>query len=1003
MSTDVLDNENLDLWAFLDRDKVRDVLARSNEPFRKDVEYLETILPYYRCIQLRRETKNRIISKYVEANEDDTALEKVRERLSHLESVAQKLQASIRKRIERSVDASTKPRMLRLADRLGLSDTERQIFEYVVLCNTSSSLSVGHLAGDVELHDVATLFSLPATEVLALTNPNLPLYTDGLLTVEEPGIISSGLRRDLEIRFEVLKAIWGLDLTEDEFLDLEDTALGNIITEEPTFAPPFGLDYVDDDDAGLDQEPDKDDLAESFSSEEEEPIESIDIESLLASLDDEELPSPQPSGDPSLEDDSTPGELGPYTSNHEYLQDNFERLEKHIELKNLDHEHSLVLNDDNPDAKRRRLNAACNRLRRRCNHRLEATREAGDWLPRLERLVEARNLDSTERDVLLTLVASHVMGDAFSDRITARELLFLFSDGLSERVKNRKYFYKNARLVDDGLIDIDSSFGRLDSASVTLDPQMLHFLLGLEAESGQLVEGSQMYWPDVDLDRVILPADQKQRILETALNYESFREARSRLGFDDLISYGRGLVLLFYGPSGTGKTMMANALANEMDRRVLLVNFPSLGFDSDAALRLLFREARIHNAVLFFDECESIFGNRDSLLLTELERHDGLVILATNRPQQLDEAMHRRIALAEPFHKPDTILREQIWQTHIPEAAQAGDGVNFQYLAQRYELTGGLIKNAVLSALAKAVSREPTEPTLTHDDLERGARSQLKGHLQMAEFERKVTPKVGLDAMVLKPDLEKRLRELVELERSSRVLFTQWGFNKDDVNFSRGTVALFFGPPGTGKTMAAEAVGFELGRPIRLVRPAEVLSAYVGQTPKRLEAIFEEAAAKDAIIFFDEADGLFSSRTSTRNSTDRYANVDVGVLLHLIESFDGIAILTSNLEENIDSAFRRRIQYALEFERPDKSLRFELWSRMIPDKLPMASSVDLEQLAQRFELTGAGIRNVIQRAAAHVASRSEGNRVVKMDDFIAAACDEVAWDGKSKRIGFSRG
>ena len=595
------------------------------------------------------------------------------------------------------------------------------------------------------------------------------------------------------------------------------------------------------------------------------------------------------------------------------------------------------------------------------------------------------------------------VSNSFSDHITASELLFAFSEGLDERVNNRTYFYKDARLVADSLIDIDSSFGGLNNASVTLDPQMLHFLLGLEAESGQLVEGSQMYWPDVTLDRVILPADQKQRIIDTATNYESFREARSRFGFDKLISYGRGLVLLFYGPSGTGKTMMANALANEMERRVLLVNFPSLGINSDTALRLLFREARIHDAVLFFDECESIFGGRDSLLLTELERHDGLVILATNRPQQLDEAMHRRIALAEPFHKPDAILREDIWRTHIPRSASIADGVNFQHLAQRYELSGGLVKNAVLSALAKAVSREPEEPTLTHDDLEQGARSQLKGHLQMAEFDRKVIPKAGLDAMVLKPALNERLRELVELERSSRVLFTQWGFNKDDVKFSRGAIALFYGPPGTGKTMAAEAVAFELGRPVRLVRPAEVLSAYVGQTPKRLEAIFEEASAKDAVLFFDEADGLFSSRTGALSSTDRYANVDVGVLLHLIESFDGVAILTSNLEENIDSAFRRRIQYALEFQRPDKSLRLELWNRMIPDKLPIDPKVNLEELADKFELTGAGIRNAIQRAATRVASRPEGDRVVLMEDLRTAARDEEAWDKGAKQIGFNLG
>lgn len=133
---------------------------------------------------------------------------------------------------------------------------------------------------------------------------------------------------------------------------------------------------------------------------------------------------------------------------------------------------------------------------------------------------------------------------------------------------------------------------------------------------------------------MILAEEQKTLILDTVTSFEEFKRARRRYGFDDKVTYGSGIVMLFYGASGTGKTMMANAIGNHLNKRILLINFPSLGsFTGDENLKWIFREAKINDAILFFDECESIFESRDkgnsavNLLLTEFERHDGLVIL----------------------------------------------------------------------------------------------------------------------------------------------------------------------------------------------------------------------------------------------------------------------------------------------------------------------------------------------------------------------------------------
>ena len=144
-----------------------------------------------------------------------------------------------------------------------------------------------------------------------------------------------------------------------------------------------------------------------------------------------------------------------------------------------------------------------------------------------------------------------------------------------------------------------------------VDRRMLDFVVGLDTEFSELMDGSHLYTPTVDIDEVVLADAKKTLVLETVKNFENYTMATKELELDKKLSYGRGMVLLFYGPSGTGKTMMANALASMIGKKVLMINFPSLGTNqAGAILKLVFREAKIHDAILFFDECESIFMDR---------------------------------------------------------------------------------------------------------------------------------------------------------------------------------------------------------------------------------------------------------------------------------------------------------------------------------------------------------------------------------------------------------
>ncbi|GFR47899.1 hypothetical protein Agub_g9646, partial [Astrephomene gubernaculifera] len=628
--------------------------------------------------------------------------------------------------------------------------------------------------------------------------------------------------------------------------------------------------------------------------------------------------------------------------------------------------------------------------------RLTAAQRQADgqqpWKPRLERLAEARSLAPFEKKVLLLLVGCRVSpsvsrtlqacvsnGCFSGGLLTVGNLLLAFyPDDLGEQINARRYFYKSGRLIQDGILTLSGTDFSKDimEQGVDLDRRMLDFLVGLDTEFSDMVDGSHLYFPAyARLEDVVLPAEQKQLIVETVENFSRYKKARTALGMD--AGPGCGLVLLFHGASGVGKTMMANAVAKHVGKKVLLINFPSLGGNqSGEIVRFIFREAKIHDALLFFDECESIFEDRErgshavNMLLTEVERYDGISIMATNRPHDIDEAMHRRITMAFEFRRPDHLQRLEIWRKQLPPACRLEPDVNLPALALKYELSGGYIKNAVQAALSKATSRttEGQPISLSQSDLLAGAALQLRGALRLKDQDRQRVPRRGLEEVLLPAPLKEQLEKIVQHEKARAVLVGQWGFGAGGE--LSGTTCLFHGPPGTGKTLAAEAVGYETGRPLKVVNCAGLVSKWVGDTPKNIDALFAEARALDAVLVFDEAEGLFGSRPSDVSSaTDRYAAMDVGVLLYHLEVHPGIVVLITNQPAALDRAFSRRIRFMLAFQMPDAALRARLWRAAVPAQTPLAADVDWTVLGERYELSGGAIRNAVIRAATRAALR----------------------------------
>jgi SpoVK/Ycf46/Vps4 family AAA+-type ATPase len=194
-------------------------------------------------------------------------------------------------------------------------------------------------------------------------------------------------------------------------------------------------------------------------------------------------------------------------------------------------------------------------------------------------------------------------------------------------------------------------------------------------------------------------------------------------------------------------------------------------------------------------------------------------------------------------------------------------------------------------------------------------------------------------------------------------VFEDWGFQRK-VSYGRGLTALFYGAPGTGKTLAAGLIAADLGRDLFRVDLSRIVDKYVGETEKNLDRIFAEAQRSHAMLLFDEADSLFARRTGVESANDRYANLAVNYLLQALEAFDGMCVLTTNMEGSIDEAFRRRMRFRIEFPKPSIAEQAELWRNMITPQAKVAADVPWLAIAEQFpEMTGGHIRSAVLRAA----------------------------------------
>jgi hypothetical protein len=343
------------------------------------------------------------------------------------------------------------------------------------------------------------------------------------------------------------------------------------------------------------------------------------------------------------------------------------------------------------------------------------------------------------------------------------------------------------------------------------------------------------------------------------------------------------------------------------------------------------------------------------------ERAGGEVVGCAERPQ--DTLALGGVAVAVVTVPPPSLEeRRALWRSHADLDPEALDPV-----ATKFRLTTRQIAHAaeLAGAAARARGLRTPEPA----DLDRGAREASRTRL--GELATLLDGRRRWEDLVLPAQQIEQLRSISGYLRHRDRVLADWGY--DGAVASPGMKVLFAGESGTGKTMAVEVVATELGLDAFRVDLATVVSKYIGETERNLDRIFAAAEGSNAILFFDEADALFGKRSDVKDAHDRYANVEVSYLLQRMETYPGAVVLATNYRRNIDQAFSRRLDLAIDFPFPEPADRERIWRRLLPESAPVGPDVDVAELARRFELAGGSIRNCSVAAAFMAAG--DGGRI----------------------------
>jgi hypothetical protein len=475
------------------------------------------------------------------------------------------------------------------------------------------------------------------------------------------------------------------------------------------------------------------------------------------------------------------------------------------------------------------------------------------------------------------------------------------------------------------LVELDAAHG-LAAAPLRIDERILHFLAGVNVLDQRL--------------QSLLQASPAPVWIA-----EEHKLAASRAAQAFGRAAGETPVVVFCGddPHGQEDAAALTAQANGSQLHILRgADIPPSGAELNQFVMLWGREAQLLPGALLIHCATGEFSTPARYLAERL-------------PPPLFVASHEPIRLDRPFvrfdvDKPQPAEQRRLWARALGPAADKLNGA-LDPLSEQFRLSAKTIFTT--SALSAGSDAAPDPAGLW-----KACRSLARPRLE--DLAQRIVPAAGWDDLILPEPQKQTLSQLADQVRYRMKVHETWGFS-DKGRRGLGVSALFAGGSGTGKTLAAEVLARELDLDLYRIDLSAVVSKYIGETEKNLRQVFEAAEEGGVLLLFDEADALFGKRSDVKDSHDRYANIEVGYLLQRIETYQGLAILTTNLKSTLDKAFHRRLRFIVNFPFPDAVQREAIWARVFPEKTP-TEGLEPKRLAQ-LNVAGGTIRNIALNAA----------------------------------------
>lgn len=600
---------------------------------------------------------------------------------------------------------------------------------------------------------------------------------------------------------------------------------------------------------------------------------------------------------------------------------------------------------------------------------------------RIDKLCYIFGLSNLEKEALLLALLpeidiknerlfGYIQDDVTRKRPTVGLALDLLCPSFSGKVTARSIFSADAPLIKYNLISIFDDTPRKNATllSMTLksSERIYAYLLGSDEIDSTMLKATYKIKPEAKIEEMVLSEAITGQLDKVVNKYSEDNT---------------NLVFYFCGIDGSGKLTLAEALCKQFNKNLLVTDM-RLVLRMDCSLQnymqMLLREAVLQESALYLDNLHVFYGDTTeielAMLLGTLKDHKGLIFLAGNESWKSGLQWYNKDVIFIDFPRPDFNQRKVFWKLFLTDGSISESLID--KITNKFQLNGGQIRNAVNRARGLAIWRNGG--VIIDDDLFEACR--LESNQKLVQLARKIELRYIWDDIVLPEDQLDQLKSICDYVTYHYIVFEKWGF-KNKLSLGKGLNILFAGPSGTGKTMAAEIIANELMIDLYKIDLAVIVSKYIGETEKNLNQIFKEAEDSNSILFFDEADALFGKRSEVRDSHDRYANIEIAYLLQKMEEYQGIVILATNLQNNLDEAFARRMHFSIEFPFPEENDRLQIWEKAFPVVAPLSDDIDLSFMARQFRITGGNIKNIVLSAAFQAAS--EG-RKLSMNNLIKA-------------------